>query len=239
MVRGDETSARIQLAHFDLGVLALVHDVLEAPVVDLEPIPGLRVRGLVLEDRLAIGTEPQRCAGVRDVEHERAAGLEVLAAAAQRGELVLHRLAVREHVEGADHARVAPRHGEVAHVGGEESGAEALACRLGLQAIQHRNGEIDAVCVHAGFEQRDQHAPGAAAEIQHGAVAPTSDLEPEGAIEVERLEQPVVEVGRVVGRGGGGRGGIRSHRAQSFHAVHSISSVSRSSGRPSKPPITS
>src|SRR2546425_1421233 len=99
MVRGDETSARIQLAHFDLGVLALVHDVLEAPVVDLEPIPGLRVRGLVLEDRLAIGTEPQRCAGVRDVEHERAAGLEVLAAAAQRGELVLHRLAVREHVE--------------------------------------------------------------------------------------------------------------------------------------------
>src|SRR5262245_5449209 len=102
----------LALQHHDLA-----HTIVAGHVVYLDPVAGLGMRGLDREHPAAVLVEDRLQCRVEQGEDEAAAGLEVLAHAAQRVQLVIEGDHVHEHAERGGREGVTTGHREVAHVG--------------------------------------------------------------------------------------------------------------------------
>ena len=110
----------------------------------------------------------------------RAARLEVLAAAAQRAQLVLGREVVEEGAERDDDQRVAARQGEVAHVGLDDARLEPERGGLAPQHLEHAGVQVEAVGVHARLQQRaGSTRPVPQADLEHRAARAARQLDVE------------------------------------------------------------
>src|SRR5436309_1033035 len=106
----------VELADLVGRVLDLVHRVDRAGVVVLERVPGPGIDGLELENRSVRRGKDLRAGEERSMHHQDPSRGQVVATAAERGELVLGREVVEEGVEGDRDQRVAARQGEVAQL---------------------------------------------------------------------------------------------------------------------------
>src|SRR5262252_4266660 len=96
----------VQLLDLDQGMLHLSHAILAPGVPHPHRVAGLGMRRLDLEHARLARVEPVVQPGIRHVDHERAARLEVLVAALETRELVGGVLAMGEAVERDEHPRI-------------------------------------------------------------------------------------------------------------------------------------